>query len=271
MWRVKLGVLETWGESTRSDSGRSDTSAPWPGRFSSESVGQTGARVVRRVLDLALGLPLFAIAVPLIGILALAIRLDTPGPTFYRCRRVGLRGRTFDMLKLRKMVDGAAGPALTAANDARLTRCGRFLAATKLDELPQLWHVIRGQMSLVGPRPEDPAFVALYPDQYAEICSVKPGITGLCQLAFTRESAILGTGEGISSYVDRLLPAKVQIDLFYARERTLRMDLRILTWTAIALGLRKDVAVHRSSGRLSIRKRRAVQAQVAVQPGDSRC
>jgi lipopolysaccharide/colanic/teichoic acid biosynthesis glycosyltransferase len=175
------------------------------------------------------------------------------------------------MLKLRKMVDGAAGPALTAANDRRLTRCGHFLAATKLDELPQLWHVLRGQMSLVGPRPEDPAFVALYPEEYAEICSVKPGITGLCQLAFTRESAILGTGEGISSYVDRLLPAKVQIDLFYARERSIRMDLRILTWTAIALGLRKDVAVHRGSGRLSIRKRRPVQAQLGVRAGDSAC
>ena len=226
---------------------------------------------MRRLLDLALALPLFALALPLIGILALVIKLDSPGPTFYRCRRVGFRGRSFDMLKLRKMAHGAAGPALTAANDARLTRCGRFLAATKLDELPQLWHVLLGQMSLVGPRPEDPSFVALFPQEYAQICSVKPGITGLCQRAFTRESAILGTDEGVSSYVDRLLPAKVRIDLLYARERTIKMDLRILVWTAIALGLRKDVAVHRGSGRLSIRKRLPVSPQPAGEAGESTC
>lgn len=264
-----MGVLETSGESVPSGSGHADVFAHAYafGRLTATGVEPATTRTARRVLDVVLVLPLLALAVPLIAVLALVIKVDSRGPVFYRCRRVGFRGRPFEMLKLRKMVHDAAGPALTAANDSRLTRCGRFLVATKLDELPQLWHVLLGQMSLVGPRPEDPAFVALFPREYAAICSVKPGITGLCQLAFTRESAILGIEEGVSGYVNRLLPAKVQIDLFYAKERTFLMDLRILVWTAIGVGLRKEIAVHRGSGRLSIRRR--IAPPFATDPGGS--
>jgi lipopolysaccharide/colanic/teichoic acid biosynthesis glycosyltransferase len=108
---------------------------------------------VKRALDFVLaGVLLVLLAVPIV-LLALAIRLDSPGPAFFRCRRIGFRGREFRMFKFRKMHDDASGPALTAKGDARFTRLGRFLAETKLDELPQLWNVLTGEMSLVGPRP----------------------------------------------------------------------------------------------------------------------
>jgi lipopolysaccharide/colanic/teichoic acid biosynthesis glycosyltransferase len=159
------------------------------------------------------------------------------------------------MLKFRKMADGCGGPPLTTTDDARLTRCGRILAATKLDELPQLWHVLKGEMSLVGPRPEDPDFVAVHKPAYRQILEVKPGITGLSQLAFVREMKVLDPEDRIASYLTRLLPAKVQLDLLYARSRSVRMDLRIIAWTAVAVLLRRDVAVDRTTGRLGLRRR----------------
>ena len=132
---------------------------------------------------------------------------------------------------------------------------GRFLSLTKLDELPQLWNVIRGEMSLVGPRPEDPKFVALHPTEYDEILQVTPGITGLCQLAFAREGELLASDDRVDAYVEYLLPQKVQLDVLYASRRTLAMDLRILVWTAVAVVLRREVAVGRETGRLSVRRR----------------
>ena len=138
------------------------------------------------------------------------------------------------MLKFRKMVEGATGHALTGDVDPRFTRIGRLLARTKLDELPQLWNVLRGQMSLVGPRPEDAGFVELHESEYREILTVRPGITGLGQLAFAKEAEILDPGDMVGHYVDRILPQKVHLDLLYARTRTLRGDLRILVWTVLA-------------------------------------
>ena len=159
------------------------------------------------------------------------------------------------MLKFRKMHDGARGPALTAANDERFTRMGRFLARTKLDEIPQLWNVLRGEMSLVGPRPEDPSFVRLQPGDFEPILRVKPGITGLSQLAFARESQILDAAEPTEHYLSRVLPQKLRIDRIYVERRSLSLDARILAWTAAALLLRQHVAVHRDTGRLNVRRR----------------
>jgi lipopolysaccharide/colanic/teichoic acid biosynthesis glycosyltransferase len=187
----------------------------------------------------------------------LLVKLDSRGSALYRCRRVGLRGREFAMLKFRKMRDDASGPALTLADDDRFTRIGRLLAKSKLDELPQLWNVFKGEMSLVGPRPEDPKFVSLHHERYDRILQVRPGITGLCQLAFAKEGAILDPADRVADYTRRLLPQKIAVDEFYATTRTLRMDLRILTWTAVAVFLRADVAVHRKTGRLSVRRRPA--------------
>ena len=219
---------------------------------------------VKRALDIVVAAVLLLLLAPVILIVIAAIRLESSGAGFYRCRRVGRGGREFGMLKFRKMHDGAEGPALASWEDDRLTRMGPFLARTKLDELPQLWNVLRGQMSLVGPRPEDAAFVELHPDEYAVIYSVSPGITGLSQLAFARESNVLDPEDRIGHYVNGILPQKVGIDQLYASQRSLGMDLRILGWTILAVLFRREVAVHRQTGGMSLRAPRSEAGQVAV-------
>jgi lipopolysaccharide/colanic/teichoic acid biosynthesis glycosyltransferase len=202
---------------------------------------------------------------PLVFVLGLAILLDSAGPAFYRCRRVGVCGREFDMLKFRKMHRSAEGLALTSADDERFTRLGRWLAESKLDELPQLWNVIRGDMRLVGPRPEDAAFVRTHATAYDLVLSVKPGITGLSQLAFARESQILDSDDPLTDYVERLLPLKIELDRLYAQTHSLRLDLRILVWTVVAVGLQRDVAVNRRTARISIRRRPAAVGPAKVE------
>jgi lipopolysaccharide/colanic/teichoic acid biosynthesis glycosyltransferase len=200
---------------------------------------------------------------------AVAIKLDSRGPVFFGCERVGFRGRGFSMLKFRKMHDGASGPALTSAEDARFTRVGRWLARSKIDELPQLWNVLRGEMSLVGPRPEHRSFVRLRADDFAEILSVRPGITGLSQLAFAREAEVLDPADNVGHYVRRVLPQKICLDRLYARTRTPVMDVKILLWTTVAVVLGADVAVDRRTGRLGYRRRKAArptQAEAAGKP-----
>ncbi|HYZ19461.1 MAG TPA: sugar transferase [Gaiellaceae bacterium] len=215
----------------------------------------------KRGLDLAIAVPLLVLLTPLIVLVALAIVIDSRGGAFYRCRRVGRNGSELWMLKFRKMRDGAGGPALAAADDERFTRLGPFLARTKLDELPQLWNVVKGEMSLVGPRPEDPSFVDVHRAAYREILRVAPGITGLSQLAFARESEILDPDDRVGDYVRRILPQKVGMDRLYARRRSLRMDAQILWWTAAAVIVRRQVAVHRETGRMNLRApREAVPA-----------
>jgi lipopolysaccharide/colanic/teichoic acid biosynthesis glycosyltransferase len=214
-----------------------------------------GSVLAKRAFDVTAAAVLLVVASPVFLVIALAIVVESRGGVFYRGVRVGENGRPMRMLKFRKMYRGASGNALTVANDARFTRLGGLLARTKLDELPQLWNVLKGEMSLVGPRPEDPTFVERHAEQYAEILRVKPGITGLCQLAFARESEVLDTEDPVDHYVTRLLPQKVDLDLLYARGRSMGMDLRILVWTAAATLLRVEVAVSRSSGKLSRRRR----------------
>jgi lipopolysaccharide/colanic/teichoic acid biosynthesis glycosyltransferase len=218
----------------------------------------------KRGLDVVLAAMLLVLLALPIAVLALAIRLDSRGPSFYRCRRIGFRGREFRMLKFRKMHDDAAGPALTANGDARFTRIGRFLAETKLDELPQLWNVLKGEMSLVGPRPEDPGFVAEQAGAYQRILEVRPGITGLCQLAFAKESEILDPDDSLRHYLASILPQKVAMDVLYAERCSLLMDLRILGWTVAAVMLRRPVAVHRDSGRMNVRRRPVRELQPAA-------
>jgi lipopolysaccharide/colanic/teichoic acid biosynthesis glycosyltransferase len=212
-------------------------------------------RAAKRCLDAVLATGLLVLLVPVVIVVGAAIKLDSPGPILYRCRRIGLHGREFAMLKFRKMWNGAAGPALTAANDDRFTRVGRLLARTKLDEIPQLWNVLKGDMSLVGPRPEDPAFVEPRRNEFAPVMRVRPGITGLSQLAFARESEILDAQHRIGHYERRILPQKLGLDTLYAERRSIWMDLDILGWTAAAVLLRRNVAVHRIDGRLTLRKR----------------
>jgi lipopolysaccharide/colanic/teichoic acid biosynthesis glycosyltransferase len=215
----------------------------------------------KRALDVVVSAMALLLLSVFIAAIALAIKLESRGPVFYRCRRVGPGGRELWMLKFRKMPAVTEGPALTVPDDARFTRIGRHLARTKLDEIPQLWNVLTGSMSLVGPRPEDPSFVELFPADYDEILRVRPGITGLTQLAFAHEGKILDSRDRVGDYVRRLLPQKIQIDRFYVVKRSTLMDLRILAWTAIAVVFKAEIAVDRSTGRLTLRRRPPVRAE----------
>jgi lipopolysaccharide/colanic/teichoic acid biosynthesis glycosyltransferase len=226
---------------------------------SAEDEAQSAERAVGRRLKRAFdvmvaGSLLLVVAVPLL-LIAIAIKLDSRGPVFHRVRRVGYRGRPLLMLKLRKMHHDAGGMPLTADQDSRLTRVGTMLARTRLDELPQLWDVLRGRMSIVGPRPEDPVFVALHSEAYDRILRVRPGITGLSQVAFAEEHKILDQSNLVDDYVGRILPQKVGLDVLYSDSYRLRTDLAVVSWTLAAIALRRQVAVHRATGAMNLRHR----------------
>lgn len=196
--------------------------------------------MAKRVLDLvvsALGLVLLS---PLMLILAIWIKLDSKGPIFYRGERVGKDGRPFLMYKFRTMVVEAdrIGPAITYRDDPRITKVGKFLRRTKLDELPQLINVLKGEMSLVGPRPEDPSYVAHYNAQQREVLRVKPGITGLTQLEYRDEASMLEGARADEDYLTQIMPAKLRLDLDYVQDRSLALDVKILWRTAMTLLLR---------------------------------
>jgi lipopolysaccharide/colanic/teichoic acid biosynthesis glycosyltransferase len=188
----------------------------------------------RRVFDVTVTLVVLPFALIIGTITALAIFLDSPGPVFYSSTRVGSGGRAFRMLKFRKFRNTATGGALTVAGDERFTPIGRFLAVTKLDELPQLWNVLRGDMRLVGPRPEVVEFVDCYPEHYERILQVVPGITGPAALEYADESYLLGEQEDPHTfYRAEVLPRKIAIDIAYVDQHSVRGDVRILMRTFI--------------------------------------
>ncbi|MHB8656861.1 MAG: sugar transferase [Solirubrobacteraceae bacterium] len=209
---------------------------------------------------------LIVLAAPLILLLAaaiaLAIYLDSPGPVIYRSRRIGRGGKPFEMLKFRKMRRDCSGGPLTRSDDERFTPIGRFLSSTRLDELPQVLNVLKGQMRLVGPRPEDPGFVAQFSEQYREILDVCPGITGPSQLRFLDEHKLLAGAEDASeAYCREVLPQKIGIDIRYARTRSPAGDLKILARTA-ALPLR--MVLQTAKTRLVVLRAWAPVASAAV-------
>jgi lipopolysaccharide/colanic/teichoic acid biosynthesis glycosyltransferase len=231
--------------------------APWAGRSlpASELRIRLNAALIRG-MDVLVSLALLVLLSPVIALAIVVIRLDSPGPAFFRVNRVGFRNGPLRMLKFRKMHDGASGSNLTVDDDGRFTRIGATLSRLKIDEIPQLWNVLRGEMSLVGPRPEDQLFVALHRDVYRTILSVRPGITGLSQIAFAEESRILDDDNPVDHYVERILPQKVLLDEMYAENRSLWLNLRILFWTTAAVIMRRQVAVHRESGKMNLRRRK---------------
>ena len=191
----------------------------------------------KRVLDIALSIAAIVVTSPLLLLLSLGIKIDSSGPVFYRGQRAGLGGQVFRILKFRSMISDAEqkGGYSTAIDDPRLTRVGRYLRKHKLDELPQFFNVLRGDMSLVGPRPQ----VLFYTDQYRGedklILSVKPGITDLASLYFVDMDATLGSGDVDVRYQTEIEPVKNGLRLRYVRERSLLLDLRILVETAFRL------------------------------------
>jgi lipopolysaccharide/colanic/teichoic acid biosynthesis glycosyltransferase len=187
-----------------------------------------------RAFDLAVCLLLLPVAVPVGLVTALLIFLDSPGPVTFRSTRVGKGGREFAMLKFRKMRRSVHAHPLTTLDDDRFTPIGRCLALTKLDELPQLWNVLRGDMRIVGPRPEVPEFVARYRSLYDEILTVLPGVTGPAALAYASESHLLALQSDPSRfYVEELMPRKIDIDTDYVRNRSFWGDIRIVALTTL--------------------------------------
>jgi lipopolysaccharide/colanic/teichoic acid biosynthesis glycosyltransferase len=212
-------------------------------------------RAAKRAIDVVVATVVLIVTLPLMLVIALCVVIESPGPVFYRAERIGLRRRPLWMLKFRKMHADARGLALTVQGDARLTRVGGLLLRLRLDELPQFWHVLRGEMSLIGPRPESPEFVAARPADFDEILSVRPGIAGLSQLAFAAEGEILRRDDPVADYLGRILPQKCAIDRLYVREGTVLMDLKIAFWTAATVLLRAPVSVDRRTGALRRRRR----------------
>ena len=194
--------------------------------------------LAKRAMDVALSLLALPLAVPLMALIALAVKLDSPGPVWFRQQRVGRAGRLFRIHKFRTMhVHDGSGPQVTAAGDARITRAGRWLRATKLDELPQLIDVLAGDMSLVGPRPEVPRYMALYAEPVRrQILSLRPGITDRAAIEFRDEERLLAAAaDPERAYVEQVMPIKQRYYLDYVAQRSLGGDLRILWDTARAL------------------------------------
>ena len=188
---------------------------------------------LKRLFDIAAScIGLLLLAPVLLGI-AVWIKRDSPGPVFFRQQRIGRHGEPFRIYKFRSMRQDNAGLQITVGADDRITRSGHFIRAYKLDELPQLINVLLGDMSIVGPRPEVPRYVALYPaDVRAEVLSVRPGITDLASVQYRSESDLLAaSSDPERTYTTVILPAKLALYQQYVRQRSLWLDVRIICVT----------------------------------------
>jgi lipopolysaccharide/colanic/teichoic acid biosynthesis glycosyltransferase len=193
----------------------------------------TWQAAIKRSVDVVIGLAAFVVLLPVMALVAVAVALDSSGPVIFGARRVGRNGREFTMWKFRSMARGAesVGPAVTGQYDFRITRVGAFLRRTKLDELPQLVNVLVGQMSLVGPRPESPRYVAHWTDAERRVLAFRPGVTGPTQLAYIDEEEQLA-GDPDAVYESELMHAKLAVDLDYVEHLSLRRDA-VLRWKTL--------------------------------------
>lgn len=187
-------------------------------------MGRHSTRVLRNVL---VGLSLVLLS-PLLICIGLVVKLADGGPVLHIARRMGRYGKTFGLYKFRTMVVDAAsvGPGVTGATDPRVTRIGAVLRRTKLDELPQLVNVLRGEMELVGPRPEDPRYLSHYTRDQLRVLDVRPGITSPASIAYADESQLLVGDDWEGVYVHEVLPAKLEMELGALHERSFREDMR---------------------------------------------
>ena len=197
------------------------------------------ARILKRVFDIfASGIALFFL-LPFLGIIAIAIRKDSEGPVFYGGSRVGRNGKVFKIWKFRTMYEDPKsyrGPRVTAKGDPRITPVGKWLRDTKLNELPQFYNVLKGEMSMVGPRPEDPSFAKTWPiDIKNEVLSMQPGITSPATVVYHDEESILSSNNFLQQYIKEIGPDKLRLDQMYVRNHTFMLDLDILLWTFLIL------------------------------------
>jgi lipopolysaccharide/colanic/teichoic acid biosynthesis glycosyltransferase len=195
---------------------------------------------VKRLIDLVVSGAALVMTSPILLAAAIAVKVETPGPAFYSGRRVGKDGRTFRIFKLRTMLPGAdqLGPAVTAGDDSRITTVGSILRRTKIDELPQLLNVLKGEMSLVGPRPEHPEFVARYTPDQRRVLTIRPGMTGPAALAFVDEEELLRGADPEAAYLANVLPHKLAVDLEYVESASVPGDFRILGRTLLVVARR---------------------------------
>lgn len=194
---------------------------------------------MRRFVDIVASALLLLATSPILLVTAILIRLDSKGPALFRQIRVGLNGRPFPILKFRTMtVETGEGPVVMGGRrDSRVTRLGALLRASKIDELPQLYNVLKGEMTLIGPRAETPNFVAHYSPRQREVLSVKPGLTGPGQIRYTTEQAeaLERAADPNRYYVETVLPEKLEWDLEYIRTRSLAGDLGVLLRTLLVV------------------------------------
>lgn len=189
---------------------------------------------VKRFFDLCLAVPGFILLAPLFYLVALGIKLDSPGPVFFRQERVGLGGAIFRLVKFRSMrVDAEKmGSQLTVGQDPRITRLGAILRKTKIDEFPQLFNVLTGDMRLVGPRPEVPRYVSLYTAEQRKVLDLVPGITDPASMKYRDENDVLArVADPESCYIKEIMPEKIEINLAYARQATVGSDLKVVMAT----------------------------------------
>lgn len=189
---------------------------------------------IKRLFDLFFSFVGISLFLPVGTLIALIIKIDDGGPIFYIQERVGQRGRHFKMIKFRTMIRDAdkIGSAITIGKDSRITRVGRWLRSFKLDEFPQLFNVLKGEMSFVGPRPEVPKYVALYNDTEREVLNLVPGITDPASIIYRNENEILGKfGDPEKHYVEKIMPDKIRINLEYAKKANVLSDIFVILQT----------------------------------------
>jgi len=189
---------------------------------------------MKRLFDISVAIVGLIFFLPLLLVVAIVIKLDSVGPVLFRQRRMGKDFKPFEIYKFRTMVQDAPqkGGRITFGEDPRITRVGRVLRRAKIDELPQVINVLKGDMSLVGPRPEVPEFVELFRADYEEILTVRPGITDLASLKYRNEADILARSENPEKeYVTRVLPEKISLAREYIRESSFLFDLKIILRT----------------------------------------
>lgn len=198
--------------------------------------------MAKRVFDVLLAACGLAVFWPLFLLLALLIKLDDGGTVFYRQARIGCLGRSFKITKFRTMRCAAdnTGPSITTARDPRITRIGHWLRKAKLDELPQLWNVLCGEMSFVGPRPEVPVYVALYTPEQRRVLELIPGITDEASLEFRDEEGLLARASDPEKYYrEYCLPRKIELNLAYAKRANVIEDMKIISRTIRSVWLRR--------------------------------
>ncbi len=194
--------------------------------------------LLKRVFDILAAAVILLLLSPILIFLALAVRIDSPGPVFYRQTRVGRYGKNFKILKFRTMVKNAdkIGPALTMGQDPRITRVGGFIRRCRMDEFPQLFNVLGGSMSLVGPRPEVRKYVDAYTPEYLATLLIRPGVTAPSSIAFKDEGKILKTGgDPDRIYIEQILPPKMRLNLQYMEHISVLNDIRVMIRTVAAV------------------------------------